>query len=86
VSAANVATDLRVAVVLQGPTVGFIPKDISASALQAGGAMPLLFAQVDTHLIQLLGHWRSDSMLRYLLPTFPTALLLNSLAADNGWL
>jgi hypothetical protein len=66
VSPANVTSALRVAVTLQGPSVGFLPEDISASALRAGGAMALLCAKVDTDVIQLLGRWRSDIMLRYL--------------------
>jgi hypothetical protein len=65
VSPANV-TALRVDVTLQGPSVGFLPKDISVSALRAGGVLALLCAKVDTDLIQLLGRWRSDVMLRYL--------------------
>jgi hypothetical protein len=66
VTPTHVTTALRVAVSLKGPGVGFLPKDISASALRAGGAMALLCARVDTDLIQLLGRWRSDVMLRYL--------------------
>jgi hypothetical protein len=66
VSLANVTTVLRVAVVLQRPSVGFLPKGTGANALRAGGAMTLMWAQVDTYLIQLLGRWRSDGMLRYL--------------------
>lgn len=66
VSPGQVTTALRIAVSIQGPSVGFLPQDISASALRAGGAMALLCARVDTDLIQLLGRWRSDVMLRYL--------------------
>jgi hypothetical protein len=66
ISAANITDSLRLAVALHGPSVGFLPTDISASALRAGGAMALLCAQVDTNLIRLLGRWRSDTMLRYL--------------------
>jgi len=66
VSAANITEALRIAVAMQGPTVGFLPEDISARALRAGGAMALLCAQVDSDLIRLLGRWRSDEMLRYL--------------------
>jgi hypothetical protein len=66
VTPANVTSALRVAVAMQGPSVGFLPHDISASALRAGGAMALLCAKKDTDLIQLLGRWRSDVMLRYL--------------------
>ena len=48
------------------PDLGFKPTDISARALRAGGAMALLCAQVDSNIIQLVGRWRSDEMLRYL--------------------
>ena len=34
--------------------------------MQAGGAMALLMARVDTDTIRLEGRWRSDVMLRYL--------------------
>jgi hypothetical protein len=35
-------------------------------ALRAGGAMALLCARVDPLLVQLVGRWKSDAMLRYL--------------------
>jgi hypothetical protein len=37
-----------------------------ARSLQAGGAMALLYAQVDDNIMRLLGRWQSDAMLRYL--------------------
>jgi len=49
-----------------GPPHGFLPEDISAHSLRALGAMALLCARVDTNIIQLLGHWCSNAMLRYL--------------------
>ena len=99
-SAANVTADLRVAIAPQGPTVGFLQKNISARALLARGAMALLCAQVDTFLIQLLGRWRCDIMLSYLhVQTHPimrnlfrlmvqgdAVLLSDRLAVDNEWL
>ena len=45
---------------------GFLARDITAKSLRASGAMALLNEQVDHDLIQLLGRWKSDSMLRYL--------------------
>jgi hypothetical protein len=48
------------------PKVGLVEADMSARSLRAGGAMALLCAQVDDDIIQLLGRWRSDAMLRYL--------------------
>jgi hypothetical protein len=49
-----------------GPSIGFLPNDITAKSLRTGGAMALLLAQVDTDVIRLIGRWRSDEMLRYL--------------------
>jgi hypothetical protein len=48
-----------------GPTMGFLPANISACSLFASGAMVVLCAQVDLDIIQLLGHWCSDEMLHY---------------------
>jgi hypothetical protein len=63
---ADITTALRFSTAVIGPTVGFLPADISARSLRAAGAMALLCAQVDTDVIRLLGRWRSDEMLRYL--------------------
>jgi len=48
-----------------GPTYGIQPNDISIRSLRSSGTMALLCAKVDTDMIQLLGRWRSDEMLRY---------------------
>ena len=40
--------------------------------MQAGGAMALLMAHVDTDTIRLVGKWRSDAMLCYLHMTAQT--------------
>lgn len=66
VSPSDITAALRVAVVILGPALGFLPTDISARSLRASGAMALLCAQVDSDVIRLLGRWRSDEMLRYL--------------------
>jgi hypothetical protein len=63
---ADITDALRQATALVGPSIGFLPNDISASSLRAGGAMALLCASVDSDRIRLLGRWRSDEMLRYL--------------------
>jgi hypothetical protein len=63
---ADITAALRLSTAVIGPTVGFLPVDISARSLRAAGAMALLCAQVDTDVIRLLGRWRSDEMLRYL--------------------
>ena len=63
----SVITDtLRDTVRCIGPSLGFLPDDVSARSLRAAGANALLFAKVDTDVIRLIGRWRSDEMLRYL--------------------
>jgi hypothetical protein len=62
----DITATLRVSTAVIGPTIGFLPSDISARSLRASGAMALLCAHVDTDVIRLLGRWRSDEMLRYL--------------------
>jgi hypothetical protein len=57
---------LRLSTAAVGPSVGFLPADISARSLRAAGAMALLCAHVDSDTIRLVGRWRSDEMLRYL--------------------
>jgi hypothetical protein len=63
---ADITAALRFSTAIIGPSVGFLPSDISARSLRAAGAMALLCAQVDTDVIRLLGRWHSDEMLRYL--------------------
>jgi hypothetical protein len=48
------------------PELGLSPSDISTRALRASGAMALLCARADPLLVQLIGRWKSDAMLRYL--------------------
>lgn len=81
---ADITATLRMICTLLGPQFGFNSKDISARSLRASGAMALLCAQVDTDIIQLLGRWRSDEMLRYLhiqaepvMRDFSSRMLLN---------
>jgi hypothetical protein len=62
----DITSSLRASTTYLGPSVGFLPHDISARSLRAAGAMALLCAQVDSDIIRLLGRWRSDEMLRYL--------------------
>ena len=66
VTPADVTAILRASVSALGPSLGFLPKDITSKSLRAGGAMSLLLARVDPDLICLIGRWRSDEMLRYL--------------------
>ena len=66
VTAANITTALRSSARLLGAMVGFSPGDVSARSLRAGGAMSLMCAGVDSDVIQLMGRWRSDEMMKYL--------------------
>jgi hypothetical protein len=67
VKPADITSLLRSAVRFLGFGLGFTAQEVSARSLRAGGAMALLVSKkVDTDIIQLLGRWRSDEMLRYL--------------------
>ncbi len=66
ITPAAITTALRQAVTYLGPTLGFLPSDVSARCLRAAGANALLCANVDSNVIRLLGRWRSDEMLCYL--------------------
>ena len=62
----DITAALRTAVQFLGPSLGFLPTDVTARCLRAAGANALLCSNVDTDIIRLLGRWRSDEMLRYL--------------------
>jgi hypothetical protein len=47
-------------------STGIDPRLLSARSLRPGGATALLCAGVEPDVIQLLGRWQSDAMLRYL--------------------
>ena len=66
VKPSDITSHLRCAVRFLGFGLGFTAQEVSARSLRAGGAMALLISKVDTDIIQLLGRWRSDEMLRYL--------------------
>lgn len=66
VQASDITLALRTASEHVGPQLGYLPSDVSARSLRAGGAMALFCSDVDSDTIQLLGRWQSDSMLRYL--------------------
>ena len=66
VTSNDVTELLKTSTTAIGPGLGFLEKDISARSLRAGGAMALLCARVDPNMIQLLGRWQSNIMLRYL--------------------
>ena len=62
----DITSAIKLAVRFLGPSIGFLPSDVSARCLRAAGANALLCGGVDTDIIRLLGRWRSDEMLRYL--------------------
>jgi len=66
VKPSDITSHLRSAVRFLGFGLGFTAQEVSARSLRAGGAMALLVSKVDTDIIQILGRWRSDEMLRYL--------------------
>lgn len=66
VTSKRITDVIRVAVFAIGPSLGFLPSDVSARSLRAAGANALLLANIDTDIIRLIGRWRSDEMLRYL--------------------
>jgi len=66
VKAKDVTGVLRHAAAANRSVTGINPKDISARSLRAGGAMALLCGDVDHNLIQMLGCWHSDAMMRCL--------------------
>ncbi len=66
VTASYLTTCICNAVAALGPDLGFLPSEVSARCLRVAGATALLLAQVDPDVIRLIGHWRSNEMLRYL--------------------
>ena len=66
VKPSHITQAIHLAVTYLGPSLGFLPSDVSARCLRASGANALLCANVDTDIIRLPGRWRSDEMLRYL--------------------
>ena len=64
---------LRTAAATVEHVTGIPPAKIQAYSLRSGGATALLCAGTNPILIQLIGRWKSDAMLRYL-RTMATAL------------
>jgi len=63
----NVRDALRQAITVLGThTLDIRPTDVEARSLRAGGATAMLVAGIDSNIIQLVGRWKSDAMLRYL--------------------
>ena len=66
VTPTHITNELREATKSLGPSLGFLPSDVSARSLRAAGANALLLSNVDPNIIRLIGRWKSDEMLRYL--------------------
>lgn len=66
VLSSDITTYLLLIVDLFGQHQGFDKTLISAQSPRPSGSMALLVAKIDPNTIQLLGHWKSDSMLCYL--------------------
>ena len=49
-----------------GVQLDIAPDKVSAMSVPAGGATALLCANVDPNVVQLLGRWKSDAMIRHL--------------------
>ena len=77
---ADITQTIRHHVHIIGPSLGFLPTDISVRCLRAAGANALLTAKVDTCVITMIGRWHSDQMLRYL--HVQNASLMSSFASD----
>ena len=66
ISQHHVTTALRTAACHVRHLTGIDPALLSARSLRPGGATALLCSGIDSNIIQLLGRWKSDAMLRYL--------------------
>lgn len=66
ITASDVTDQLRHAACMLQHYTGISPTTISARSLRAGGAMALLSANVDHNIMQMLGRWHGDAMMRYL--------------------
>ncbi len=85
IPAATLTSTPRQTVTIMGPSYGIQPSDISIRSLRSSGAMALLCAKVDPDRIRLLGHWRSDEMLRYLhVQAFPVVAHLAPAMLQHG--
>ena len=66
INAEMVTKALRLGTEQVFPQTGIPAKLVSARSLRPGGATALMCTGVDRDMIQLLGRWKSDAMLRYL--------------------
>ena len=66
IRSAEITAALLAETTIIGPQVWFLPDEVSARLMRAGGAMALPMARVETDNIRLVGRWRSEAMLHYL--------------------
>jgi hypothetical protein len=66
IKAQQITETIRQAMTVNFHNTGIASDEVSACYLRAGGAMALLCGKVDMNLIQILGCWHSDAMIRYL--------------------
>jgi hypothetical protein len=67
VKSKDITETLQHSVMTLGPhNLRFLHNDVTARSLRAGRAIALLCANIDYHVINMLGRWQSDAMLRYL--------------------
>ena len=72
ITSAMVTDALRQSTAALFPVLGLDPAEVSARSLRAAGAMAMMCADIDPLRTQMLGRWRSDTMIRYLhLQAFP---------------
>jgi hypothetical protein len=67
ISSAEITASLRSAASQVYHITGIPPAEITARSLRSGGATTLLCANIDPSTIQLIGRWKSDAMLKYLI-------------------
>jgi site-specific recombinase XerD len=65
IKAQQITATVHQAMTVNFHRTGIAADDVSARSLRAGGAMALLCHKVDMNLIQMLGLWHSDAMIRY---------------------
>lgn len=85
ITALEVLACLKAAATSLLHVTGIPAAEISARSLRAGGAMALLCAEVDCNVIQMLGRWHSDLMIRYLhVQAQPIVNHLSACMFNNG--
>jgi len=66
ITTSHITTALRRAAASVQHITGIDPLDIQARSLRSGGATALLCARIDPYVIQMLGRWKGESMIKYL--------------------